>query len=1420
MAAITIPVRMTGKVALASRAAPARSATWYQHLELVALAALAYVPFLLSSPGELTADTKQYLYLNPGQLLARALYLWDPHVGGGTVPHQNIGLLFPTGVFYWVFENLGVPTWVAQRLWLGSISFAAVLGARWLFATLGVRRSGALVGAVVYLLTPYQLGFTARISVLLLPWAGLPWLVGLTIRATRRSGWRDPALFALVVLVIGGTNATTLVLTGLGPALWLVLAAFEGRAAALNALRTGARLAVLTVGVSLWWAVGLSVQGRYGLPVLQLTESLRTVSVSSLPSDLLRGLGNWFFYGGDRLGDSLDQASAYASNHLVIVASYGVPLLALGAAAILRWRYRAYFALLVVVGTIVGVGAWPYDNPSLYGRLFKAFANGTSLGLALRNTPRVVPIIVLGFAGLLAAAVSTLGSRRLELVAAAVVVVVVAVAFTPVWRDGYLSSRLLRPERIPTYWSQAGSALTRSGDATRVLEIPGSNFAAYRWGNTVDPVTPGLTNRPVIARELLPSGSIESVNLLDALDHRIQEGTFEPSSVAPVAQLLDAGTVLLRSDLQYERFNTPRPRVLWSELTNPLPTGLAQPVGYGAPKPNVAGPQLPMLDAIELATPPSARNPPPVALFGVPGAAPILHASPAAAPIVIAGDGEGIVDAAAAGLVTSNHPLFELASLTEPQLRDALASDATLVLTDTNRRRPESFSASVRDTTGATERAGQQPLATDPNDQRLDVFPGATDVARTVAEQHGGLVDATSYGDQDRYTPEDRPVNAVDGNLQTAWRVAGSRPLQGDRLVLRPSHGVHTDQVTLVQPQTGVRDRWITRVRLSFDRGAPVTVDLGPQSLTPQGQVVRFAARTVKRLDVEPLETNQGSASTTGANPVGFAEVRLGAVNVTETIRLPVDLAQRVGTAAAGHRLDVLMTRLRTNPADRARQDTELAIARRVVLPTSRSFQLSGTVRVDPNAPDDVIDRALGTTVPGAAFSASGHLAGDASARASSAFSVEPMTAWTAPFGPQVGQWIEAGVAAPQTVDRISLGLVADGRHSVPTKLRLDVDGLPARELTVPPITDATAVGATQAVSIAFAPVTGQRLRLVVESVRPETTIDDRTRAPIEFPVSIADVALAGVPRPTTPSTVPTQCRDDLLRVDGQPMSVRVTGAASAARDGLALASCNGPVALSRGSHTVTATPGLDTGVDLDRIVLSSEPSGPPPASTVGAGSANPVRVLASGEASYRVRVQTDGRPFWLVLGQSHNSGWTATTSKGTSLGAPRLIDGYANGWLVHPTKAGTIDVQLRWAPQRLVWVGFALSIAATLACLGILWWSRRRQYAFNVADTPTVSSLVDSGGSALPGSAIGVTALAAGVAAAVVSRWWIGLLVGIALIVAARIRWGRVVLGVGAPTALAVSKLASVPELGWVAVLLLAADVLLIWLVNRASRR
>src|SRR6478609_1739473 len=85
---------------------PDRPASLIRH---VILALGVYVPLLLTARGRVVADTKTYLYLDPGRLLAGASSMWDPNVGLGTVTHQTIGYLFPMGPWFWLFQQLGVP---------------------------------------------------------------------------------------------------------------------------------------------------------------------------------------------------------------------------------------------------------------------------------------------------------------------------------------------------------------------------------------------------------------------------------------------------------------------------------------------------------------------------------------------------------------------------------------------------------------------------------------------------------------------------------------------------------------------------------------------------------------------------------------------------------------------------------------------------------------------------------------------------------------------------------------------------------------------------------------------------------------------------------------------------------------------------------------------------------------------------------------------------------------------------------------------------------------------------------------------------------------------------------------------------------------------------------------------------------------
>ena len=356
------------------------------------LTVVAYIPLLLNDVGRVAADTKAYLYLDPGRLLARAPYMWQPEVAMGTVTHQNIGYLWPVGPFFWFGEAIGLPDWITQRLWLGSVLLAAGLGMRWFLRTLGWRGFALLVSSLAYMLSPYLLNYVDRHSVILLPWAGLPWLLGLTVRALRTKGWRHAAVFGLVTLTVGGVNASSLLLVGIGPVAWLGWCGLERSAPWSRVIGTAGRIGTAFVATGAWWMVGLAVQARYGLPTLRLTENYKVVSDAATAPELFRGLGYWYFYGQGRLGAWIEPATSYTRWALPL--SLALPLHALLVAVVVRFRHRGHALMLMVVGLLVGIGAHPYDEPSPLGWLFRELTL-TDAGLALRSTPRALPLSLL-----------------------------------------------------------------------------------------------------------------------------------------------------------------------------------------------------------------------------------------------------------------------------------------------------------------------------------------------------------------------------------------------------------------------------------------------------------------------------------------------------------------------------------------------------------------------------------------------------------------------------------------------------------------------------------------------------------------------------------------------------------------------------------------------------------------------------------------------------------------------------------------------------------------------------------------------------------------------------------------------------------------------------------------------------------------
>ena len=92
-----------------------------------------------------------------------------------------------------------------------------------------------------------------------------------------------------------------------------------------------------------------------------------------------------------------------------------------------------------------------------------------------------------------------------------------------------------------------------------MLELPGADFASYTWGNTVDPITPGLMDRPYVARELIPWGGPAAHDLLNAVDRRLQEGVSTRRASPRCARRMGVGAVALRNDIEYKRYDLVRP---------------------------------------------------------------------------------------------------------------------------------------------------------------------------------------------------------------------------------------------------------------------------------------------------------------------------------------------------------------------------------------------------------------------------------------------------------------------------------------------------------------------------------------------------------------------------------------------------------------------------------------------------------------------------------------------------------------------------------------------------------------------------------------------------------------------------------------------------------------------------------------------
>jgi arabinofuranan 3-O-arabinosyltransferase len=286
------------------------------------------------------------------------------------------------------------------------------------------------------------------------------------------------------------------------------------------------------------------------------------------------------------------------------------------------------------------------------------------------------------------------------------------------------------------------------------------------------------------------------------------------------------------------------------------------------------------------------------------------------------------------------------------------------------------------------------------------------------------------------------------------------------------------------------------------------------------------------------------------------------------------------------------------------------------------------------------------------------------------------------------------------------------GDHSPITGLRVTAGAVSA-DVTVTP---ADASGSS---TVAF-PETlpAGPVQLTILGADPHSVLDRRYGEPVVEPAAIS--ALSGIVPTTIPGSFDSGCRDDLVTIDARPLPIRVQGTTAAllAGDPVSAEPCDGSaLALTRGSHLLATAKGLDSGLDIDRVVFAA-----PDRPTPGAAANGPTATVTSQSRTDR-KVTVDRCPdgCWLILGEGFHDSWSASTPAG-SLGPPQLVDGGFNGWWIPPS-AGPVAVSVHWTAQPPLTIALILTALAILACLLLVALDRRSAPAL-VTAAPTFAPI------------------------------------------------------------------------------------------------
>ncbi|MFI7007294.1 alpha-(1-_3)-arabinofuranosyltransferase family protein [Streptomyces sp. NPDC050145] len=1273
--------------------------------------AVLFVAFCAVQPGRATFETKLGVAQDPWQFLADLGQLWHDRAGFGGIADQYIGYAFPMLPYYGLTDLLHVPVWLAERLWMSIVVSVAFWGALRLAERLGVGGPRSrLLGAAVYALWPTFTIVVGSTSAAALPGAFLPWVL-LPLANPRVSARASAVRSALLIPFMGGVNAASTLASLLPVGLYLL-----SRPAGPRKRRQIAWWIPGVVLATAWWIVPLLLLGAYGENFLPYVESSRTTTDPMAATEVLRGAGNWVAY--LHLGEAWLPAgwtvatAAVAVVGSALAAGLGLAGLARRDLPERRWLLLTVLAALLV--TLAGYGGalgapfagtvqgWLDGGLAPFRNIYK-FQTGLALALAL------------GLTHLVGVASDPRGARPLKVRRYAPLLAAVLVLPGLAWP--YLNGSILQPgsfQKLPTYWQATADWLHKYSPDSRALVVPATAHGVYTWGSPIDQPLDVLAESRWAQRDYVPFGTAGNRRALDAVEQALMSGGRVPGLQDFVSRS-GLHYVVVRNDLDPDQFGYVPTATVKRTLTE---SGFHRVTGFG---PVVTGGRIaentpiaieglyPRQRSVEIYAPDDKAERP-----GQAGLLPVRNTAE------VSGGPEALLRLSAdpefrdrpAVLTGDNHP-----GIGDPALRIAAdglrRADTRFGLVNTNTSYP--YTPTERNSPKAAENPGEEPK---------QILPTRGVERQTTARIEGArAVSASSSGNWLLHLPQFDPVNAFDGDPDTAWAEGAPDSARGEWL--RIDFSGPTDLPGRLRltplPQDGVRAA-PTRIRIETDRGS-TTAEIQPDGTR---QTVNAPAGEARWLRITILETQRAKPGLTGA---GFRDIDVPGVRAHRALRLPADSAgaDRFSFHRAVSGGGLTLT------------DTEPALNR--VFTSSGSGRYTFRATATPTA-GDALDQLLYDVAPSQKRKITA--TADSTAALGTNTSARNLT-----DGDLTTAWI-AG-------DRPTIHLRWPDKQPVSSLVLAPAGGLSTRpeqiEISSP---DGAAVAGVDVNGMArFDTITTNRLDITITRTAPLTVHNPVADEDMQLPVGLTEAYLPGLDRyrlqqPDPEWQFKLPCgKGPTVTVDGTPhrTSVRGTVADLTERRPLDVTLC-GPLDLPAGEHTLTAS-GKGALTLTDVTLTRADTAATAETATRGMT----VRDWLGDQR--RVRVEA-GAAAYLTTYENANDGWQATLN-GKKL-TPLRLDGWQQAWLVPQGASGTVE--LSYAPATTYQAGLFAGVAGIVVLIGLALWRRRDPDPTPPSPTPPA-----------PGWILGTLALT--LVAVVIAGPWAALVPALALLA----RWRRALL-------------------------------------------